>query len=126
MTLFKWDPRHASAALIEKLQSLNSTRHAKIIDRIGVSVRKITDKIADFNEKINSMETTDSLEVRIANDLSMEVRRTLLCCDDDRRSRSDWVTIRSLSADSTTIEEYLRELLACHDNANEILQEDVT
>lgn len=128
MTLFKWDPSQDNKLLIEILRSLNvSEELRKTIETVIEEIDKTSHNIEIFEEKIDTMNTISSLQVRMANDLSLQVRRSLLCNDGDLSSRTDVLRLKKLADQSTsTIDKYLRALISCYETANQLLEEDVT
>ncbi|XP_043272763.1 uncharacterized protein [Venturia canescens] len=126
MILFKWDPIEDNKLLIAVLQSFNSSENlgdtiANAVDEI----EKNTRNIAVLNRKIDEMDTTLSLKVRMTNDLSIQVRRLLICNDENSWSRSDLLMLEKLMNESTSmINKYLRALTSCYRTANQLLQQD--
>ncbi|XP_066588387.1 uncharacterized protein [Prorops nasuta] len=116
--ILQWNPNHFNQTLNIILEPLDS--RFQIIKEIKDVVTDLVKQVRILNMKMKSIESTRSLQLRIWNDLLMDLDKILLCPNDSMKSKTDLTILRN--ANSTNIAAYLQEMLHCYQGAMVFLQ----
>ncbi|XP_076235251.1 uncharacterized protein LOC143179778 [Calliopsis andreniformis] len=121
--LMKWNVNYFNGTVSKMLDSINNTEFLEIKEKIQETSARLLTNFKTLNGRIDTMDSTNSLDTRILNDLVMDVDRTLLCSVLKSSSRTNWVELVKLNHEPfNVISMYLNELTKCYETAIQILQ----
>ncbi|XP_026670846.1 uncharacterized protein LOC108626738 isoform X7 [Ceratina calcarata] len=119
--IIKWNPSYFNETAYTTLDWVNNGEDKENVQR---SLDKLLNNVKTFNRKIDTVDSINSLDTRILNDVLLDLDRVLLCPDKEHRSKTDWSLFLKPSHDllgST----YLSEVVKCYENAIQLLQENI-
>ncbi|XP_076166076.1 uncharacterized protein LOC143146014 isoform X2 [Ptiloglossa arizonensis] len=121
--IMKWNPSHFNKTVSKALESVDNTKFLTNIDKIQETSVKLLNNVEILNGMIDAIDSTNILDTRILNDLTMDLDRALLCSDAKHRSRTDWVEFFRLDHESfNIILTHLDEISKCYETAVQVLQ----
>ncbi|XP_015591122.1 transferrin receptor protein 1 [Cephus cinctus] len=121
-TILYWNPEILNKTVNQALDSLYIPALLNIKDTVSKSIHNLTQNAENLNKKINTMERSKPLEVRMINDLLMDLDRALLCPDTNFNSKTDLYMLHTY-VQGRSIETHLKELLNCYNLVNQLLQD---
>ncbi|KAK2576432.1 hypothetical protein KPH14_005765 [Odynerus spinipes] len=116
---FHWDARYFNETVVNVLETINTSKTLDFKDDINKTIVQLTSAIQVLNQRIDTTDGSKSLDLRILNDLLMDLDRVLLCPNKYISSKS----FRTLPQQSSDTLNYLNELLKCYKAAIQLLQE---
>ncbi|XP_072749051.1 uncharacterized protein [Anoplolepis gracilipes] len=127
--VIQWEPKYFNETVNEVLiESIDSSRFYLLIN-LKKRLDVLLAAVEDFNAKLDTMDITQMLPVRIWNDLFLDLDKALLCFDGKLQySRTDLTIFRKELLNYQSIEsirntvDYLREIKSCYLDAIEVLQ----
>lgn len=123
--IIEWNPKYFNETINEVLGSIDNNKFQDVKEKLKRTLRVLLAMVKDPHVKIDPTETTQSLHVRIWNDLLLDLDKTLLCFDENlHHSRTDFATFRKqlLESNGDTLN-YLDEIAKCYEDAIQVLQE---
>ncbi|KAF7995820.1 hypothetical protein HCN44_006927 [Aphidius gifuensis] len=113
ITLFHWYPQNIKDTIDHTLTDLHdvpSTLKKNIEDKIKI----ITKFGNNLKDKTNSITPFKPLDVRMMNDLILNLDINLLCLDENLKSKTDVTIIYESFTNKNNINKYLEEMLNCY------------
>ncbi|XP_076283398.1 aminopeptidase NAALADL1 isoform X4 [Lasioglossum baleicum] len=121
--IVKWNPSYFNETVYRALESINSTEFVEVKEKIQETSVTLLNNIDTLNGRIDTVDSTNTLDTRILNDLMMDFERALLCPDVKSRSKTSWAEFLSLNHNSFNISLiYLKEMVKCYEAAIQLLQ----
>ncbi|CAL1686623.1 unnamed protein product [Lasius platythorax] len=123
--IIQWEPKYFNKTVNEALESIDSSEFQDAKEKLKRTLRVLLAAVKDLNAKIDTTENTQTLRVRIWNDLFLDLDKALLCFDENSQlSRTDLVMFRKQLPESTNDTlNYLDEMTKCYEDAIQVLQE---
>ncbi|KZC06230.1 hypothetical protein WN55_10139 [Dufourea novaeangliae] len=119
--IMTWNPTYFNETVSKALASINSTELLEMKEKIQDTSIKLLNNIEILNGRINTIDSTNTLDTRISNDLMMDLDRALLCSDTKSQSKTNWSEVLRLSHESDNIM-YFNEMVKCYETAIKLLQ----
>lgn len=117
----KWDPSYFNKTISTAMEALKNTDFGNITERMQNVIRKLLISVEIWNRKVDTTESTNTLEMRMLNDLSMELSRVLLCSDKEAKSSTNWTAISVLLQNLPSTFIHLNKMLKCYETAVQLL-----
>ncbi|XP_076666177.1 uncharacterized protein LOC143367840 isoform X2 [Andrena cerasifolii] len=119
--IMKWNPRYLNETISKALESVNSTELLQIKEKTRDTSVTLLSKLNILIGRIDAIDSTNSLDTRILNDLLMDLDRALLCSD---ISGANWAEFFRLNHESfNVILRYLNRMVMCYEMAIRLLQD---
>lgn len=119
--VIKWDVSYFNKTIFSTIEPLNNTEFGSIKERIEQVVTELLISVEAWNRRIDATESTKALEIRMLNDLSMELDRLLLCYDKESKPSINWTAIFTLPQSPPGTFIHLTRILKCYENAVQLL-----
>ncbi|XP_076384227.1 uncharacterized protein LOC117219067 [Megalopta genalis] len=121
--IMKWNPSYFNGTMSRALESINSTEFLEVKEKIQVTSVELLNNVDTLNGRIDAVDSTNTLDTRILNDLMIDFDRTLFCPDTKFRSKTNWAEFLSLNHNPYNISlMYLKEMVKCYEAAIQLLQ----
>lgn len=123
--VIEWDPKYFNKTVNEVLESIDNNKFQDAKEKLKGILKDLLAAVKDLHVKIDQTENTQSLHVRIWNDLLLDLDKALLCFDENlHRSKTDLATFRKqlLESNSDTLN-HLDEMAKCYEDVIQVLQE---
>ncbi|XP_048509407.1 uncharacterized protein LOC105685543 [Athalia rosae] len=119
-----WDPKDLEQELKTALKNFTPLELNDIKERIFSAIDKLIASMHNLTETTNKGAELSTLSGRMKNDQIMDLDRTLLCQNNDLRSKTDLALIPTiLNEPLNKIAIFLGEMFQCYDNAAKVLQQ---
>ncbi|XP_020277920.1 uncharacterized protein LOC109851844 isoform X2 [Pseudomyrmex gracilis] len=120
--IIQWKPQYLNETINRMLESIDiKLQNAK--EKLKKTWQILLAAVEDLNEKIDATDNTQTLSVRMWNDLLLDLDKALLCLDKNAHSRTDITRYYKLSVNSSNTLAYLNEMVKCYEDAIQVLQE---
>ncbi|CAK9813352.1 hypothetical protein ANTQUA_LOCUS7592 [Anthophora quadrimaculata] len=121
--VIKWNPNYLNEIASKVLQSINNTELLEAKGKVQETLVNLLTNVKTLNEKIDIIDSINTLDTRILNDLLIDLDRVLLCPDKRHQSRTDWTELLKLNHEPfNVILMYINGMIKCYENAIQLLE----
>ncbi|XP_029173155.1 uncharacterized protein LOC114942022 isoform X5 [Nylanderia fulva] len=120
--IIQWEPKYFNKTVNEVLELINSKKFQDVKETLKRTSRDLVTAVKDLNAKIDATEITQTLQIRIWNDLLLDLDKTLLCFDHSIALRIDELTALAQLESNETLNN-LKKIAKCYEDAIQMLQE---